>query len=186
MEIKKLNLGCGTDYKEGWTNTDKNRNVKADKYFDLNRFLYPFKDDSFDFVLLSMVLEHVDSPLKVLEELWRICKDRALIHISVPHWSSYIAYTDMTHKNFFSGLSFHYFEVGNPKYYSNFADFKIVSKTYRTLRTNNKIWKPFEWLCKYILEPLVNVNPLITEQILCKFLPVNAIDFVLQVNKKEK
>ena len=181
--MKKLNFGCGTDYKEGWINADIDKNVKADVYINRNKRRYPFKDNEFDLIMLKMVLEHVDSPLHVLEELWRISKKGAKIIIEVPHWSSYLQYTDLTHRHAFSLLSFHYFERNSPKYYSDFADFKILSKKCKTFRTNNKFWKPYEWLCKYVLEAILNANHLVTEQILCKFLPVNEIDFVLEVKK---
>ena len=43
----------------------------------------PFPDDSFDLVLCSEVLEHLDQPEKALEELLRVSSDDVLI--SVPH-----------------------------------------------------------------------------------------------------
>lgn len=43
----------------------------------------PFKDDSFDLVICSEVLEHLEYPEKALEELERVTKKNCII--SVPH-----------------------------------------------------------------------------------------------------
>jgi len=43
----------------------------------------PFEDNSFDLVILSEVLEHLEDPSKALEEIKRVSKQYALI--SVPH-----------------------------------------------------------------------------------------------------
>ena len=85
----KLNLGCGNKIIEGYVNVDKfdlyNVNVKH----DLETFPYPFEDDSVKEIILSHVLEHIgQSPeifIKILKELYRICKNQALIKISIPH-----------------------------------------------------------------------------------------------------
>ena len=68
--MKKLNLGCGRDIMEGWTNLDINPNVGADVIFDLEQIetiakwpdgtkLLPFKDNHFDKILCSHTLELV-------------------------------------------------------------------------------------------------------------------------------
>lgn len=181
--MKKLNLGCGSDYKNGWVNLDINKNVKADIYHNIEKFPYPFHNNSFDFVLLNMVLEHISSPIAVLEEVWRISKPNAMVKVFVPHWSSYLQYSDLTHKSAFSALSFHYFETGNPKYYSKSANFEVVKKRYNSFKSSKNKNKIFEWICSNIFEKLANINALVTEQVLCKFLPINEIEFELRVIK---
>jgi ubiquinone/menaquinone biosynthesis C-methylase UbiE len=105
-EIKKLNLGCGENYREGWVNTEVLKKLKADKYFDLNSLPYPFESSSFDEVLMKMVLEHLNDPIKVLKELVRITKNEGKITIMVPHASSYANLTDIQHKTNFTENSF--------------------------------------------------------------------------------
>ena len=76
--MEKLNVGCGTDYKEGWVNLDFNKKFKHDVYFDLSTIYkdkkMPFKDNTFDLIILYHVIEHLPEPLPILRELYRICK----------------------------------------------------------------------------------------------------------------
>lgn len=81
--MRKLNLGCGRKYLEGYINIDICEKVKADLYFNLNKTPYPFEDNSIDEVLMMHSLEHLDNN-KVLKELYRIGKPNAIIKIEVP------------------------------------------------------------------------------------------------------
>lgn len=44
----------------------------------------PFKDNSFDLVLIESVLEHVDEPERVIKESYRVLKSKGRIYISIP------------------------------------------------------------------------------------------------------
>ena len=103
MTKQKLNMGCGLDYKEGWTNHDLNKAVKADVYFDLEEFPYPINDNAFDYVLICAVLEHIKPKnlIRVIEEIHRICKPKTIIDIYVPHYSGMYAFFHITHYSFF-------------------------------------------------------------------------------------
>lgn len=104
---KYLNVGCGKDYKKGWINLDfRTNNIKIDVQHNLNKFPYPFQDNTFDKVLMQMVLEHVEKPIKVLKEITRICKDKATITIIVPHAFSYANISNIQHKSNFTEHSF--------------------------------------------------------------------------------
>ncbi len=84
----KLNLGCGLDIKEGFVNLDV-RDIKGvDCIHDLDIFPYPFKDDTFDYVYSRNCLEQVNEAYRVFRELHRICKDNAMLDITVYHFSS--------------------------------------------------------------------------------------------------
>jgi len=104
--MEKLNLGSGDDYRGGWTNLDCRNNVKLDIQHDLNKFPYPFKKDIFDYILIKHVLEHVDDPIKLLQEMTRICKNNAKIKIFVPHATSYANFSSIQHKSNFTENSF--------------------------------------------------------------------------------
>jgi SAM-dependent methyltransferase len=103
--MKKLNFGCGNDIKpkkEGWINVDIQRREGIDFSFDFEKFPYPFKNNTFDYVLIDNVLEHIRNPHLAIQEIWRICKKDAIIKIIVPYYNSYYAYADPTHVNFFN------------------------------------------------------------------------------------
>jgi ubiquinone/menaquinone biosynthesis C-methylase UbiE len=49
----------------------------------------PFPDDSFDIVYSTNVLEHVDSPIKVLSEAIRVCRPGGSMQIITPNFGSW-------------------------------------------------------------------------------------------------
>ena len=75
-EPVKINLGCGNDYKPGWINCDtaSTHNIKADKYFDLEVFPWPFPENYADEILLEQVMEHLPNTLGTINEICRICR----------------------------------------------------------------------------------------------------------------
>lgn len=114
---KKLNIGCGEDYREGYINCDIRKNVKKDKYFNLNDFPYPFQDNEIDLVYMKNVLLYFDEPIKILKELARIVKKGGKIIIINIHALSYGAISDTGSKsmkfteNSFSEKSLRDFEI---------------------------------------------------------------------------
>ncbi|OGM58283.1 hypothetical protein A3A75_04585 [Candidatus Woesebacteria bacterium RIFCSPLOWO2_01_FULL_39_10] len=80
--MKKLNLGCGGDYKKGWTNVDIDKNVRADIYSELSEN-FPFKNNVFDYILAQDLLEHLtkEKARVFLEECYRVLKDDGLLEL---------------------------------------------------------------------------------------------------------
>lgn len=85
----RLNLGCGGKITPGWLNVDKFPTCNPDQVVDLERFPWPWPDDSVDEVRMHHVLEHLGAQteiyLGIIKELYRVCRDNAAIHIIVPH-----------------------------------------------------------------------------------------------------
>lgn len=83
----KLNLGCGSQILPGYCNVDKFG--AADLVWDLERQPWPWDDNSAEEVLLSHVLEHLgrdpDGFIAIIKELYRVCRNGALLKIVVPH-----------------------------------------------------------------------------------------------------
>lgn len=102
--MKILDLGCGNKKYEGKPGDkvigiDENPRTQADVLHDLNKQPYPFKNNEFDLVIADFVIEHLNDPIKVIEELHRITKPNGLIRINVLHFSSARNYADITHKH---------------------------------------------------------------------------------------
>ena len=168
--MKKLNLGCGKDVKKGYINLDSVNLKNVDIVHNLNKFPYPFEDNEFDEVYASMILEHLDNWIKAMEEIHRISKKHAIIKIKVPFFPSMYSVIDPTHKNFFTYMTFDYF---NPKhglnYYSN-ARFKIIKR---------KIvfsWNP---ILKFLSIP-INWAPVFYSRYLSFMFPSNELYFELK------
>lgn len=176
MKKKKLNLGCGKEILEGYTNLDIIKMEGVDIVHDLDKFPYPFPDNYFEEIIIKSVLEHLGNTQEVMWELWRISKPNSIINISVPHFSSLGAFIDPTHKQFFTYYSLDYY-CENPKKgislfnYSNKAKFRIIERKI----IYPKYFKIFEWIANKI--------PLFHEIILRKFLPVKTLYFKLEVIK---
>jgi len=109
--MNKLNLGCGTNIKKGYINLDQFKYPGVDVIHNLNKYPYPFKDNSFDEILLLDILEHLKNPDKCIRELWRISKNKSKIKIKVPHFTSINAWNDMTHIRSFSQNSMMPFDI---------------------------------------------------------------------------
>jgi len=85
----KLNLGCGQNKKKGFINIDKYSECKPDKIMDLEKFPWDFESNSVDEILLNHVLEHLGSDTEVffsvIQEIYRVCKNKSIVQINVPH-----------------------------------------------------------------------------------------------------
>jgi len=107
----KLNLGCGKHILPGFINLDFINALGVDVVHDLNKFPYPFEDNTFDHIKAINIIEHLKDPEKVIRELNRIAKPNATMEIVVPHYSSHIAWYDMTHVRPFSLKSLEVYNV---------------------------------------------------------------------------
>ena len=102
----KLNLGCGKDIKGGYINLDTASGEGIDVVHDLNKYPWPLEDNTFDEIKADMILEHLDEKVKPMQEMIRICKDGALIKITVPWYASKGALCHIDHRQHFSEGTF--------------------------------------------------------------------------------
>lgn len=97
----KLNLGCGFKKLDGFVNVDKEPITKPDTLWDLERFPWPWEDSSVEEVKLLHTLEHIGKDLTVykaiIQELYRICMDKAIIEVRVPYYRHRGFWADPTH-----------------------------------------------------------------------------------------
>lgn len=179
--MKLLDVGCGRKKLAGAIGIDKHPNSDADILHDLERFPYPFADNEFDEVNCDSILEHLDNFFKVMEELHRITRADGLIRVKVPYYTSFDAYTDPTHKHFFTSRSFDYFCEDYAYSYYTPARFEILDRRLTFLKL-----KQLGGIAPYKLigiEFLANANLKIYEAFLAYVFPAHILTVILRVVK---
>jgi len=133
-----LDLGCGTNLQPGAHGVDVINIKDVDWQHDLDEYPWPFPDDQFRIVYAFQVLEHLEDRVKVMQEIYRICKHGAFFIASVPDGCCPGYAQDPTHKSPWNLGTFMYFcpsqfseEEGRPAYDFN-VRFKIIDFHTRT------------------------------------------------------
>jgi SAM-dependent methyltransferase len=116
----QINLGCGTQSLEGWTNVDVAGIPGVDVVHDLDVFPWPFESGRAVIIRAFDVFEHVDDPLGFMAECWRVLQDGGLLLIHTSHWQTENSYTDPTHKRFCTERTFDYWCFGT-EYYARYG-----------------------------------------------------------------
>lgn len=122
-----LNLGCGRQHLIQAINLDVTPDTNPDVVHDLNQLPWPFPNNRFREVLAYDVIEHLEGFISTIEEIHRVCRDKAVVRITVPHFSCANAFTDPTHRRFFSYFSMDYITGENEIEFYTRARFKKVS-----------------------------------------------------------
>ncbi len=108
--MKKLNLGCGFDKRDGFVNADSFAECQPDVLFNIEETPWPLESNAFDYVLMKHVLEHVGADFavfsKVMQELYRVTAPDGIIEIHVPHFRHETWWSDPTHVRAFTLLTF--------------------------------------------------------------------------------
>lgn len=115
----KLNLGCGSDLRDGYVNVDRVKLDGVDVVHDLDVGPWPFPDESCDGIIAQDVFEHVADPILFMVESWRVLMLGAGLVLKVPYWASRDAFTDPTHRRFCTEHTFDYWTVGTFLYDRN-------------------------------------------------------------------
>ncbi len=106
-----MNLGCGNNKYDGYLNVDKFG--EPDIKWDLEKFPWPWEDNSVDEIRIIHVLEHLgkdtETYFNIFKEIYRISVDKALLYIVVPHFRHDFFFNDTTHIRVFTPESFQLF-----------------------------------------------------------------------------
>ena len=138
-------------------------------------FPYPFADYEIDEIFLDYVLEHLDSPLNVMEEIHRILKVGGEVKVIVPYFRSPNAFHDPTHKTFYTTLSFSYYDPSHPickRYDYTPSHFKVEKIVFHEHLKSGLIKSSFV--------ALANRWPSIYENVFSSVLPLHEISYYLK------
>lgn len=178
-KMKILDLGYGRKKRERTIGIDISRETDADIIHDLNVFPYPFSDNEFDYIYADNIIEHLESVVKVMEELHRITKHGSTIKIIVPFFRSIYAYIDPTHKHFFTVRSFDYFDPEkkfNQLYKYSPCFFKVEKILFDESMGHGLAGKVLTWFA--------NKNPIFYEARMSMFFPLNTLTYYLKTIKQ--
>lgn len=170
-----LDLGCGNKKREGTIGVDINARVDGDISHDLNIFPYPFEPNSVDKIYIDNCMEHLDSPMHVMEELHRILKVGAELKVIVPYFRSPSAFHDPTHKTFYTTESFSYYDPDHPiciRYDYTKAYFKVEKIVFHEHLKSGFL--------KRIIVSMANKWPSLYENVFSSILPLHEISFYLR------
>lgn len=132
----KLDIACGKNKKPGFTGVDIWEG--ADIVADLEKFPWPFEDDSVDEIFCSHYIEHTPDLISFVNELYRILKVGGTVEIIAPYYSSIRAWMDPTHLRAISENTFLYFN----------KDWRVLNKL-----DHYPIVTDFEFECRYVIDP---------------------------------
>jgi SAM-dependent methyltransferase len=145
---RTLDVGCGINKYPGAIGIDRNSRSRADVICDLDRFPYPFRDNSFASLRAVHVIEHVSDVIRAMEEFHRVVSPSGRVLIVTPHYTDFSSFCDPTHRWHLNSFSFRYFgpDHGGYDYYSQ-ARFREVSVHVRLLAFWR--WLGFEFLVNH-------------------------------------
>jgi len=137
----RLHLGCGNNYIKGWVNVDSDKNVKADIHRDLEKGL-PFGDNTVKEVFSKYMVEHIKDDVFLMNEIYRVCKNKARVHIIVPSGHGTGAF-DWGHKSFWNLRKFRYLSRKERKDYCglecNFIVKNVDERVERSVESEKEV-----------------------------------------------
>ncbi len=119
--LRKLDLGCGLTKPAGFLGADRFRLPGVDVVLDMDK-PFPFADDSFDLVYASHSLEHVRDLMFTIQEVYRICRDRAQVCIVAPYYQQAGNFANPRHQQAFNEHT--------PRFWTDFGNTQIAPEEY--------------------------------------------------------
>ncbi len=163
----KLNLGCGLKKIDGYINVDNREECQPDVAHNLNILPYPFPDNHFSEIILDHVIEHLDDPLLVLQEIYRISAPEAKIIINCPHFSG-----NWVHPGHKSAISIHLFDFlksdGEEVYGKTNFEVGSVKLSWFRYANGKRSFLILRFLNK-LINALANLSPRVAERFWCYY-----------------
>lgn len=159
----RLDIACGQQKKEGFVGIDIDSPL-ADVKHDLDRFPWPFEDNSVYEAYCSHYIEHVTDMKRFMEEVHRVLMPLGLVHFIGPFWTSERAWQDYTHKRALTPRTMMYFDqewlhAAKIDHYAVKADFKSIN----TLYIFDPEWEPRSeeaklWALKHYVNVVMDIQ----------------------------
>lgn len=105
----RINLACGQNKTKEFFGVDIAKAPGVDLVYDLERFPWPFPDNSVDEAFCNHYIEHTKDIIKFMDEVYRILRPGASITIRAPYYNSMRAWQDPTHTRVISEATFLYY-----------------------------------------------------------------------------
>lgn len=177
---RTLHIGCGPTSKRGDVGIDVLPGPAVDIVHDLDRFPWPVDDDSFCAVICEDVLEHLRDIPRVMEEIYRVSIDGAIIDIKVPSGTSSDVFIDPTHRRGFSFRSFDYFDPSKTYYAYGYSTARLHVEDWQFVPQPGRLLGPID----RVVAKLANRRPAFYEDRLSHVYPMKALRMRLSVSKR--
>ncbi|MCK4462822.1 MAG: class I SAM-dependent methyltransferase [Candidatus Omnitrophica bacterium] len=161
----KLDIGCGKNkVSEDFIGLDIKK--PADIVMDVSEKKLPFGNESVDEIYSSHLLEHVENPVFVLKEIYRVLKKDGMLTLQYPHFTDYRAHNQY-HRFFLSGAILDFYDEKSRVMVSKKledARFKIIKKQIMVHKT---LLLPYT----YIIAEIAKFAPDFYEKFFCYLAP---------------
>ncbi|MFH1308565.1 MAG: methyltransferase domain-containing protein [Patescibacteria group bacterium] len=167
-----LNLGAEELHhhtKEEEFSIDIQPKTKPDLIWDLRKMPWPIADNQFDIVYAENIIEHLPDTCGVMNEIWRVCKDKAIVKIIVPHYTGFTSWSCPEHYKTFTSITFDYFN----------KQFDVLFKRleYSCHNRHPRLWKFLNWL--------INKNYILSDRFGYLIGGISIIKLVLRAKKRK-
>ena len=112
QKLLKLDLACGGNKQPGFHGVDIAKLPNVDQVVNLEKFPWPWADESVEEVFCSHYIEHTPDLIAFMDELYRILVVGGKVTVYAPYYSSMRAWQDPTHKRAISEATFLYYNKG--------------------------------------------------------------------------
>lgn len=92
-----IDIGCGTRKRQGYIGIDSVKIDGVDIVCNLEEG-FPLEDNTVDGIWSNFLFEHISNTIFLFQEIYRICKNGAIVEFRVPYYQSVTQYKDPTHK----------------------------------------------------------------------------------------
>ena len=114
-----LDAGCGSNKQQGCVGMDRRAIKGVDVVHDIETLPWPFEDGTFNRIIMSHVMEHINPSIAVnlMDEMWRVMKVGGDLMLAMPYPGSFGHWQDPTHIKPWNEATPRYFDPECPDLY---------------------------------------------------------------------